>query len=73
MRREKQDPPPAPTRRGRNDEMTEDALEFVRAIDEFKRRNNKPFPTWTDVLKIVKDLGYRKAPAHDRSSARARD
>lgn len=41
-------------------EMTEEQFEFVMAIEEFKKINNKPFPTWTDVLHVVQKLGYAK-------------
>jgi hypothetical protein len=41
-------------------EMTEDQFEFVMAIDEYKRVNRRPFPTWTEVLDIIRALGYRK-------------
>lgn len=35
-------------------------LEFIQAVDRFKRRTQKAFPSWSEVLKILKDLGYRK-------------
>lgn len=41
-------------------EMTEEQFIFVNAINEYKRLNNCPFPTWTEVLDVVKYLGYRK-------------
>ena len=40
--------------------MTEEQFLFIRAIDTFKRVNGKTFPTWTDVLEVVRKLGYRK-------------
>jgi len=44
--------------------MNEEQLEFIKAIDEYKRVNNRPFPTWTEVLDVVLYLGYRRvAPA----------
>jgi hypothetical protein len=30
------------------------------AIDEYKKTNARPFPTWTEVLEVIKALGYRK-------------
>ena len=30
------------------------------AIDEYKKANARPFPTWTEVLELIKALGYRK-------------
>ncbi len=41
-------------------EMTQEQFMFVLAIDTFKRVNAKTFPTWTDVLEVVRKLGYRK-------------
>jgi hypothetical protein len=41
-------------------EMNKEQFLFLLAIDTFKRVNHKAFPTWTDVLEIVRKLGYRK-------------
>ena len=41
-------------------EMTPEQFMFVLAVDTFKRVNNLTFPTWTDVLEVVRKLGYRK-------------
>ncbi len=30
------------------------------AMDEYKRANKRPFPSWTEVLEVIKYLGYRK-------------
>lgn len=35
-------------------------LEFLRAIEEYKRDFCRPFPTWSEVLEVAKALGYRK-------------
>lgn len=40
--------------------MNEEQLEFLKAMDEYKRVNSRPFPTWTEVLDVVLFLGYRK-------------
>lgn len=40
--------------------MNQEQFMFLMAIDAFKRVNDKTFPTWTDVLEIVRKLGYRK-------------
>ena len=37
-----------------------EALEFIQAIDRFKRRAQKAFPSWSEVLEILRSLGYRK-------------
>lgn len=41
-------------------EMSDEQFEFLMAIDEYKRKNSAPFPTWTEVLEVIKTLGYRK-------------
>jgi len=41
-------------------ELTQEQFMFVMAIDAFKRVNNKTFPSWTDVLEVIRKLGYRK-------------
>jgi hypothetical protein len=40
--------------------MSDEQFEFLMAIDEYKRRNARPFPTWTEVLEVIKALGYRR-------------
>jgi hypothetical protein len=44
-------------------EMSQEQFMFIMAIDTFKRVNNKTFPTWTDVLEVIRKLGYRKTMA----------
>ena len=41
-------------------EMDDEQFEFIMAIDEYKRVNKRPFPTFTEVLEIAKAMGYRK-------------
>ena len=41
-------------------QMSDEQFEFIMAIDDYKRQNSRPFPTWTEVLEIIKALGYRK-------------
>jgi len=40
--------------------MTEEQFEFLMAINEYKRVNRRPFPSWSEVLDVMKALGYRK-------------
>ena len=49
-------------------QMSDEQFEFVMAIDEYKRANARPFPTWTEVLDVIKALGYRRV-AEPRSLA----
>ena len=41
-------------------EMTDEQFEFLMAVNEYKRVNRRPFPTWTEVLDLIQALGYRK-------------
>ena len=46
-------------------EMSREQQMFLHAIDAFKRVNGVNFPTWTDVLEVVRRLGYRKTEASE--------
>ena len=55
-------------------EMTNEQFLFLMAIDAFKQVNGKSFPSWSDVLEIVKKLGYRKTMSSElRLGPRAED
>ncbi len=41
-------------------EMNDEQFEFLMAIDQYKKANQRPFPTWTEVLEVIRALGYRK-------------
>lgn len=44
-------------------EMNEELLEFVLAIDDYKRANERPFPSWSEIFELIHYLGYRKTAA----------
>ena len=46
-------------------EMTTEQFEFCMAIETYKKVNKKMFPTWTEVLEVVRHLGYRKVQKRD--------
>ena len=33
---------------------------FMKAMERYKRENRRPFPTWSEVLEVLRALGYRK-------------
>ena len=33
---------------------------FMKAMDRYKRENRRPFPTWSEVLEVLRSLGYRR-------------
>jgi len=41
-------------------QMSDDQFEFLMAMNSYKKQNNRPFPTWTEVLEVTHALGYRK-------------
>lgn len=41
-------------------ELTKEQFLFLMSIQAFKKANQTQFPTWTDVLEVVRLLGYRK-------------
>jgi len=41
-------------------EMNSEQFEFVMAIETYKKVNKRLYPTWTEVLEVVRQLGYRK-------------
>jgi hypothetical protein len=41
-------------------EYTDEEIDFMKAMDQYKRDNRRPFPTWSEVLEVLRALGYRK-------------
>ena len=41
-------------------EMNIEQFEFIMAIETYKKVNKRLYPTWTEILEIVRQLGYRK-------------
>ena len=46
-------------------EMTNEQFEFVMAIETYKKVNKRMYPTWTVVLEVIRQLGYRKVMHRD--------
>jgi hypothetical protein len=42
-------------------EYTTDEVEFMNALDDYKRKSGRMFPTCSEVLEVVRGLGYMKA------------
>jgi hypothetical protein len=41
-------------------QSTRDETVFAVAMDEYKRKHQRPFPTWREVLAVAHALGYRR-------------
>lgn len=56
-------PAPALVNKATNDGpvMTDEEREFVMAMDRYKRHWRRPYPTWLEVLHVMRHLGYRRA------------
>ena len=46
-------------------EYSPEEAEFLAAMDRYKRVNQRPYPTWREVLAVVRSLGYRRVEAAD--------
>jgi hypothetical protein len=44
-------------------EYSDDEIIFMKSMDQYKRANRRPFPTWSEVLEVLHALGYRKTEA----------
>ena len=44
---------------------TPDELEFIKAVDKYKREKRRPFPTFVEILHIAKELGWRQVAPND--------
>ena len=43
-----------------------DEIEFMQALDAYKRANGRMFPTCSEILEVIRALGYVRLPATDR-------
>ena len=50
-------------------DYTDPEIEFMTAIDRYRRENGRPFPTWSEVLEVVRALGYEKVQKPAPASA----
>jgi hypothetical protein len=37
-------------------------MEFMLAMQEYKKSSGRMFPTWSEVLEVLQRLGYQKTP-----------
>jgi hypothetical protein len=44
-------------------EYTDDELQFMQAMETYKRTSGRMFPTCSEVLEVLRGLGYSKVPA----------
>ena len=39
-------------------DYSNDEIEFMHALDDYKRRNGRMFPTCSEILEVIRELGY---------------
>lgn len=46
-------------------------MEFMQAMHDYKHSSGRMFPTWSEVLEVIKALGYEKpeTPPHEYATA----
>lgn len=54
-------------------ELTKEQFLFLMAIESFKKANGKAYPAWSDVLEVIRLLGYRKTAKSELTLANAED
>lgn len=45
--------------------MSAEQFEFVMAVEAYKKVNRRLYPTWTEILEVLHQLGYRKVSRRD--------
>lgn len=53
--------------------MTKEQFLFLMAIEQFKKANGTGYPSWTDVLEVLRLLGYRKVQKSEITLRNAED
>lgn len=65
--------PAARKRRRRNERNAaaydDDVCELLHAVDEWRRKSGRSFPAWSEVLQLLKGLGWRKVGAAEPVAA----
>ncbi|HEX4000705.1 MAG TPA: hypothetical protein VHX65_19305 [Pirellulales bacterium] len=52
-------------------EYTDDELQFMQALETYKRTSGRMFPTCSEVLEVLRGLGYSKNPQPAPSGERS--
>lgn len=46
-------------------EYSEEEIEFMRAMDTYRRTSGRMFPTCSEILEVLRALGYQKSEASE--------
>ncbi len=45
-------------------DYSDDEVEFMNALDQYKRKSGRMFPTCSEILEVIRGLGYVKFDPH---------
>jgi hypothetical protein len=49
-------------------DYTTDEIEFMQALDDYKRANGRMFPTCSEILEVVRSLGYQRVGTQQQAT-----
>lgn len=52
-------------------DYSDDEIAFMHAIDEYKRRSGRMFPTCSEILEVIRDMGYVRVTDNQAPAAEA--
>ncbi len=41
-------------------DYSDQEVDFMKCMDDYKRRSGRQFPTWSEVLEVLHSMGYRR-------------
>ena len=50
-------------------DYTPEEIEFMQALDDYKRRSGRMFPTCSEILEVIREMGYVKTVAQAVSAS----
>jgi len=53
-------------------DYTNDEVDFMRAMDDYKRKSGRQFPTWSEVLEVLHSMGYRRVAEESEIEIKSR-
>jgi hypothetical protein len=54
-------------------DYTNDEIEFMQALDAYKRANGRMFPTCSEILEVIRDMGYVRQPVGEDAAPDEQD
>ena len=50
-------------------DYSDEEISFMQALDEYKRKNGRMFPTCSEILEVIRGLGYVKVAGQTPASS----